>query len=137
MDRGAWQARVHGVAKSWIQLKRLNMSPLPGNLPGGLISFSQAAQTKRLGNNLWWQEKDILSIQHDLFLCICLSVDSANILDAYHIQAIAGYNRHTYTLSRVRLCNPMACSLPGSSVHGISQARILEWVAISFSTASS
>ena len=30
-------------------------------------------------------------------------------------------------------CNPMGCSLPGSSVHGISQARILEWVAISFS----
>ena len=32
------------------------------------------------------------------------------------------------------LCNPMGCSLPGSSVHGILQAIILEWVAISFST---
>ena len=31
----------------------------------------------------------------------------------------------------------MDCSLPGSSVHGILQARILEWVAISFSRASS
>ena len=31
------------------------------------------------------------------------------------------------------LCNPMDCSPPGSSVHGILQARILEWVAISFS----
>ena len=30
-------------------------------------------------------------------------------------------------------CNPMDCSLPGSSVHGLFQARILEWVAISFS----
>ena len=30
-------------------------------------------------------------------------------------------------------CNPMVSSLPGSSVHGILQARILEWVAISFS----
>ena len=30
-------------------------------------------------------------------------------------------------------CNPMDCSLLGSSVHGIAQARILEWVAISFS----
>ena len=28
------------------------------------------------------------------------------------------------------LCDPMDCSPPGSSVHGISQARILEWVAI-------
>ena len=31
------------------------------------------------------------------------------------------------------LCDPMDCKLPGSSVHGISQARILELVAISFS----
>ena len=35
------------------------------------------------------------------------------------------------------LCNSMECSLPGSSVHGILQARILEWVAISFSRGSS
>ena len=35
------------------------------------------------------------------------------------------------------LCNPMDCSPPGSSVHGILQARILEWVAISFSRGSS
>ena len=40
-------------------------------------------------------------------------------------------------LSRVWLCNPIDCSLPGSSVHGIFQARILEWVAISFSRGSS
>ena len=31
------------------------------------------------------------------------------------------------------LCNPVDCSLPGFSVHGIFQARILEWVTISFS----
>ena len=31
------------------------------------------------------------------------------------------------------LCDPTDCSLPGSSVHGILQARTLEWVAISFS----
>ena len=35
------------------------------------------------------------------------------------------------------LCDPMDCSLPGSSIHGILQARILEWVAISFSRGSS
>ena len=34
-------------------------------------------------------------------------------------------------------CNPIDCSLPGSSVHGISQARTGEWVAISFSRGSS
>ena len=31
------------------------------------------------------------------------------------------------------LCDPMDCSLPGSSIHGIFQARLLEWVAIAFS----
>ena len=36
------------------------------------------------------------------------------------------------SLSRVRLCDPIDCSLPGSSVHGIFQAVVLEWGAISF-----
>ena len=40
-------------------------------------------------------------------------------------------------VSRVRLCDPMDCSLPGSSVHGIFQPRILEWGAIVFSRGSS
>ena len=41
-------------------------------------------------------------------------------------------------LSQVQLFgNSMDCSLPGSSVHEISQARTLEWVAISFSRESS
>ena len=35
------------------------------------------------------------------------------------------------------LCDPMDCSLPGSSVHGIFQAIVLEWIAISFSRGSS
>ena len=35
--------------------------------------------------------------------------------------------------SCLTLCRPVNCSPPGSSVSGISQARILEWVAISFS----
>ena len=35
--------------------------------------------------------------------------------------------------SCLTLCNPMNCSPPGSSVHGILQARILEWVAMPFS----
>ena len=39
--------------------------------------------------------------------------------------------------SRPTLCNPRHCSLLGASVHGISQARIPEWVAISFSRGSS
>ena len=36
--------------------------------------------------------------------------------------------------SHVQFCDPMGHGLPGSSVHGILQARILEWVAIPFSS---
>ena len=35
------------------------------------------------------------------------------------------------------LCSPVDCSLPGSSVHGVSQVRILEWIAMRYSRASS
>ena len=41
------------------------------------------------------------------------------------------------TQSCLPLCDPMDCSPPGSSVHGILQARILEWVAIPFTKGSS
>ena len=41
------------------------------------------------------------------------------------------------TKSCLTLCDPMDCSPPGFSVHGISQARILEWVAMPSSRASS
>ena len=41
------------------------------------------------------------------------------------------------TQSCLTLCDPMRCSPPGSSIHGIFQARVLEWVAISFSRGSS
>ena len=37
------------------------------------------------------------------------------------------------TQSCQTLSNPMDCSLPGSSIHGIFQARVLEWGAIAFS----
>ena len=40
---------------------------------------------------------------------------------------------HSVTQSCPTLCDPMDCSLPGSCVHGISQARILEWAADSSS----
>ena len=51
------------------------------------------------------------------------------LLDLAHVSEVAQ--------SCPTLCDPMDCSLPGSSIHGIFQARILEWVAVSFSRRSS
>ena len=49
------------------------------------------------------------------------------ISSPFHIPAVKSLQ------SCPTLCDPMDCSLPGSSVHGICQARVLEWVAITFS----
>ena len=51
------------------------------------------------------------------YMCVCLCI-------------------HVCALPRLTLYDPMDCSPPGSSVHGILQARILEWVAISSSRGS-
>ena len=42
-----------------------------------------------------------------------------------------------HTQSCLTLCDPMDCSPPGFSVHGIFQARVLDWVAVSFSRGTS
>ena len=43
---------------------------------------------------------------------------------------------HTKLLSHVQLCEPIDCSLPGSSVHAIIPARILQWAALFSSRAT-
>ena len=50
-------------------------------------------------------------------------------------QTVSGCQPHMCICAQLclTLCDSMDCSLPGSSVHGIFQARILEWVAVSFS----
>ena len=60
-------------------------------------------------------------------------------LETYRCPAdLTDVHMRAQSLSRVLLfCNPMDCSPPGSSVHGISQPRILEQVATSFSRRSS
>ena len=57
-------------------------------------------------------------------------------ISAYHLM-IRFVKWSEVAQSCLTLCDPVDCSLPGSSVHGILQARILEWVAISFSRESS
>ena len=58
----------------------------------------------------------------------CLSLD---VLSSFQCSSAKSLQ------SCLTLCNPMDCSPPGSSVHGILQARILEWVAMTLSKGSS
>ena len=65
--------------------------------------------------------------------------DIANLirLKPYQVAFLSTTFKSSQSLSHVRLCNPMDCSPRGSCIRGILQARILEWVAISFSRGSS
>ena len=49
------------------------------------------------------------------------------------VVGVGRWVKKSESISPVWLCDPMDCSLPGSSIHGIFQARVLEWVAIPFS----
>ena len=86
--------------------------PSPGDLPNpGIEPRSPALQANSLATEL--QGKPIHGLRH---------VETSQVLVAQLCPT---------------LCNPMDCSPPGSSVHGILQARILEWVAIPFFRGSS
>ena len=51
----------------------------------------------------------------------------------FFLQCMKVKSQSEVAQSCLTLSNPMDCSLPGSSVHGIFQARVLEWFAIAFS----
>ena len=81
------------------------------------------------GSNPWllhWQA-DSLLLSH--LGSPVLIVIRLLLWDGYHTCMCAKLLQSCPTL-----CDPMDCSLPGSFVHGIFQARVLEWVAIAFST---
>ena len=74
--------------------------------------------------------KHICSISKDT--CVCVRILRGNIKSL-----TSGAHKCSVVQSCPTLCDPLDCSPPDSSVHGILQARILEWVAISSSRRSS
>ena len=96
--------------------------------------------------------QEIHVVVSDLRLCIALKDSSSEVGESLHLNLSlslpwlwlggAAFSEKMKKWSEVTqlcptLCNPRDFSLPGSSVHGIFQAKILEWVAISFSRGSS
>ena len=72
------------------------------------------------------------------WVAIPFSKGSSQSRDQIWVSCITGRFLATAPPSEVAqscltLCDPVDCSLPGFSVHGIFQARVLEWVAIAFS----
>ena len=73
------------------------------------------------------------------YLLFSLFKITATLVDMklYLVMFLISVQFNSVAQSCPTLCDPMDCSLPGSSVHGIFWAKVLEWVAISFSRGSS
>ena len=142
MDRGAWWAAVHGVAKSSTRLSDFPFTfhfhalekemathssvlawRIPGTgEPGGLPSMG----SHRVRHD--WSNLAVV-VAAEYYICIF-------ILSTRRLQSIRDICQPWRYLWDKLLqlclipCNPMDYSLPGSSVHGDSAGKILEWVAM-------
>ena len=89
----------------------------------GVLSQQSNGRCWQMGHqSSWWSQ-----LQSDAESCVCVCV----CVCVYSVWCVL------VTRSCPTLCNPMNCSSPDSSVHGILQVRILEWVAIPLSKGSS
>ena len=106
-----------------------------------MISSKWSFKVNVLNSNCNWKRKVVFFLvmnkhltifMFDMFWFSCISF-------AYTETYVANFLKRVCVCvqSYLTLCDPMDYSLPGSSVHGILQVRILEWVAISSSRGSS
>ena len=93
-----------------------------------LAMFLSAVSSQEKKNTKLWNLTNLLRFWD----CECYGIEYIYLSIYIYISCCC-----LVTQSCLTFCDPMDCSSPGSCVHGISQARILEWVAISFSRGSS
>ena len=108
------------------------------------LEKEMATRSSILAWEIQWTEEPLffllILLRLGKFKVVCLggcffnNKDNCNLVLCDNLQGLATVLE---SLSCVQLCDPMDGSPRGSSVHGISQARILVWVAISFSRGSS
>ena len=131
MDGGPWWAAIYGVAQSWTRLKRLSssmhifkdtirMPSKKGSAAAKSLLSDSMRPHRRQPTRLfcpWASPGKNTGVGGCHFLLQCTKVKSESEV--------------------AQLCptpsDPMDCSPPGSTIHGIFQARVLEWVAIAFS----
>ena len=134
MDRGAWWAMVHRVTwvrHDWGDLARMQVS-LHRNLLFDPKIFLTELGTYTSACRLLPEEEnsmcpfDFGESTSYVERCWPRVVTTGLLQGSPHVFLLSCSNNWL-------VCDPMDYSLPGSSVHGIFQARILEWAAISFS----
>ena len=148
-DKGASWAAVYGVAQSWTRLKRLSSSS------SSITSHKHKNKEKKkylgikIPRRCWWKKLLLLLLLSQSVVSNSVRLHRWQPTRLPHPWDSPGKNtgvgchfllqcRKEKSESEVvqscpTLCDPMDCSLPGSSIHGISQARVLEWGAIAFS----
>ena len=124
---------IHGIISIPRTIKtksraRISCSDLVRNYPPHLISILEADQDCQ-DMDACLRSSDLLGPAHtavNLSSQLCLHDSTFSSLSLLFSRSVVSDS-----------CDPVDCSLPGSSVYGMFQARILEWVAISFSRGSS
>ena len=115
MNRGAWRNTVHGVMKSQIHLKRLSILLLLSCFSRVQLCATPSTAAHQTPPSLGFSRQQHWS--------------GLPFPSPMHESAKWKWSRLVVS----DFSDPMDCSLPGSSVHGIFQARVLEWGAIAFS----
>ena len=128
-------------------LERIRMHPIYQKSTNLCWQFNKVTKSLNSTNRVWnltWQNLDpqyVLNFEAKFRIIYYINnkIYIINIIDFNILLMlyIITYIIYIYTQSCPALGSPMDSRPPGSSVHGISQATILEWVAISFSRGSS
>ena len=136
------------IPSSTFLLERIRMHPIYQKSANLCWQFNKVTKSLNSTNRVWnltWQNLDpqyvlifeakfrIIYYINNIIKIYIINIIDFNILLLY----IITYIIYIYTQSCPALGSPMDSRPPSSSVHGISQATILEWVAISFSRGSS
>ena len=150
-DGGAWWAAVYGVTQSRTRLKRLSSSSsMTSNTEHPSVQFSsvQSLSPVRLFATPWTAARQaslsITNSRSSLRLTSIELVMPSSHLIPFSSTPNPSQHQSLFQCMKVKsesevaqscptVCDPVDWSLPGSSVHGIFQARVLERVAIAFS----
>ena len=105
-----------------------------------LFSILNISWHSLLAWRVFAERSAVICMGFPLYVTCCFSLATFNILSLCLVfvslicMCLGVFLGNEVTQSGLTLCDPMDCSPPGSSIHGIFQARVLEWVAIAFST---
>ena len=113
----------------WLDGREFEWTPGVGDGQGGLACRKESNTTEWLN----WTELIFTMITVFLSFYAETYLISGEKLVSFFWQFVSMLSafQRMYAQSCLFLCNPMDCSMPGCSVHRISRARILKWIAIS------